>query len=246
VRSFDAVVAQIQGAIASGHFRAGDRLPTERELCALFDVSRPTVREALRALEALGSLEIRPGKRGGIVVASPSGDGVGTALAALIALHGATPAELNEFRVSFESTTAAWAAERADTSEIAAVLAVAAEARDASQVPDTEWPAMVAIDLTFHEAVAVASHNRVREAVMLGLVRAVQRVEFTIESIANDELLRSVGDELTAIAEAIAARDAERASDSMRRHVERFGAMYVDAHHRAATPAVASLGEARS
>ena len=73
VRSFDEVVAQIQGAILSGRYRAGDRLPTERELCALFDVSRPTLREALRALEVLGSLEIRPGRRGGIFVASPNG-----------------------------------------------------------------------------------------------------------------------------------------------------------------------------
>ena len=82
---------------------------------------------------------------------------------------------------------------------------------------------MVAIDLAFHEAVAVGSGNRVRVAVTVGLLRAVQRVEFTIASIVDTDLLRSVGDELTVIAEAISERNVEGARDSMRRHVERFG-----------------------
>jgi GntR family transcriptional repressor for pyruvate dehydrogenase complex len=233
MRSFDEVVAQIQAAILSGHYSVGDRLPPERELCALFDVSRPTLREALRALEVLGSLDIRPGRRGGIFVASPNGDAVGVALAVLISLHGATAAELNEFRVSFEGETAAWAATRAREDEIEALIALASQAKAASQRRETEWSVLVAVDLAFHDAVAVASHNRVRVAMMLGLLRAVQRVEFTITSLVDEPLMRSVGDELRAIAEAIRAHDAEQARTEMRRHVEHFGAIYVDVHDSA-------------
>lgn len=238
LRSFDEVVAQIQGAILSGRYQAGDRLPAERDLCSLFGVSRPTLREALRALEVLGSLDIRPGKRGGIFVASPSGDGVGYALAALIDLHGATAEELNEFRASFEGETAALAAQRARATEIEAITTIATQAQ-VSNVVAGDWSDMVTIDLAFHEAVVMASHNRVRVAVMLGLHHAMQRVEFTIAPIVDDALLRSVGDELTEIASAIAARDADRARTAMGQHVDHFGVLYVQMQDREAPPTVA-------
>jgi DNA-binding FadR family transcriptional regulator len=76
----------------------------------MFEVSRPTLREALRTLEVLGILDIRPGRSGGIFVSEPDGGSVGSALAALIRVRGATAAELDEFRSSFEGETAAWAA----------------------------------------------------------------------------------------------------------------------------------------
>ena len=65
VRSFDHIVGQIRDAIASGGIAPGERLPSERDLGATFGVSRTTLREALRALEAQGVLEIRTGSRGG-------------------------------------------------------------------------------------------------------------------------------------------------------------------------------------
>ncbi len=228
VRNFDEVVMQIQDAILTGRFRTGDRLPSERELTQLFDVSRPTLREALRALEVLGILDIRPGKSGGIFVAVPSGDSVGSALAALIRLRGATAAELNEFRTSFEGETAAWAARRADDEDVERILQLAAEVRERAERPQTRWPDMVELDLLFHETVAAASKNQVRVAVMLGTLRALQRVELTITEIADAALHRSVGVELGAVAEAIRDRDPDRAREAMRGHVDRFGALYLD------------------
>ncbi|HZU16950.1 MAG TPA: GntR family transcriptional regulator, partial [Candidatus Dormibacteraeota bacterium] len=59
------VVAQIREAIFSGRYQPGDRLPTERELSRQFGVSRVTVRDALRALEAAGLIEVRVGGQGG-------------------------------------------------------------------------------------------------------------------------------------------------------------------------------------
>jgi DNA-binding FadR family transcriptional regulator len=232
VRSFDEVVMQIQNAILSGRYRTGDRLPNERELSQQFDVSRPTLREALRALEVLGILDIRPGKSGGIFVAVPSGDSVGSALAALIGLRGATAAELNEFRTSFEGETAAWAAQRADEDEIERIVAIAAEVRERAARPETRWRDIVALDLDFHETVALASKNQVRVAVMLGILKAIQRVELTITDMADEALHRSVGVELTAVAEAIRDRESDRARESMRRHVDRFGEMYLEVQAR--------------
>src|ERR1700761_1324815 len=57
----DRVVSQVMGMVRAGSLKAGDRLPSERELAEMFQVSRPTVREALRALGALGVLKTRHG-----------------------------------------------------------------------------------------------------------------------------------------------------------------------------------------
>jgi GntR family transcriptional regulator, transcriptional repressor for pyruvate dehydrogenase complex len=228
VRSFDEVVMQIQSAILSGHYRTGDRLPNERELSAMLDVSRPTLREALRSLEVLGILDIRPGKSGGIFVAAPSGSGVGSALEALILLRRATTAELNEFRMSFEGETAAWAAERADEEDTERLLSHTAAVRAAAARPATRWEEMVDLDVHFHELVAHASKNQVRVAVMLGLLRAVQRVELRVTPVADPSLHHDVGAELTAVAEAIRDHDPERARAAMRAHLGRFFARYFD------------------
>src|SRR3977135_4221077 len=84
VRSFDHIVDQIRDAISSGGITPGERLPSERDLGATFGVSRTTLREALRALEAQGVLEIRTGSRGGAFVAEPSADLVAGALGNLL------------------------------------------------------------------------------------------------------------------------------------------------------------------
>jgi GntR family transcriptional repressor for pyruvate dehydrogenase complex len=227
-RSFDEVVRQIQDAILGGRFRSGDRLPNERALCGMFDVSRPTLREALRTLEVLGILDIRAGRNGGIFVSTPSGDGVGSALAALIRLRQATAGELNEFRTSFEGETAAWAARRAEHDDVEGICRIATDARATAERRETQWSDMVELDIRFHETVARASKNEVRVAVMLGIIRALERIELTVGPLADVALYRSVGEELTAVAEAIAAQDPDRARDAMREHVDRFGALYLE------------------
>ncbi len=228
-RSFDEVVMQVQDAVMTRRFEPGERLPSERALSETFEVSRPTLREALRALEVLGVLEIRAGKGGGIFVAEPTGEGVGSALAALIHLRGATPTELNEFRESFEGETAAWAARRADPEDVERLAEIARDVSALAQLADTRWAEIVPLDVAFHEAVAQASKNRVRVAVMLGLLRAIERVELTITDLADVQLHKLVGKHLTAIAQAIGDHDAEGARLAMKTHVDRFGDLYVRA-----------------
>lgn len=230
-RSFDVVVGQLEAAIADGHFEPGQRLPTERDLAELLGVSRPTLREALRAMEVLGALEIRVGKGGGTFVAQPRGDTVGAALAALINIGGASASELREFRASFEGETAAWAARRATGETAAQLRAIAERYRVAAEDATTTWPELIPIDVEFHEAVAAASRNRVRVAVMHGLLRAVERVEMLIAATADQALHVRAAHDLDAIATAIADGDPDAAKAAMTRHVEEFGQLY----ERAAT-----------
>ena len=61
-RIYEEIVRQVKAMIAEGRLKSGDRLPPERDLAEKFVVSRTSVREALRALESLGLVEIRPGE----------------------------------------------------------------------------------------------------------------------------------------------------------------------------------------
>ena len=127
VRSFDDVLEQLREAILSGRIRPGERLPNERELCETFGVGRPTLREALRSLEAVGMIEVRPGKGGGSYAVTPSESTLGDALASLVSLRGASLEDLAEFRVDFEGENASWAARRADAGDISTLEAMVAE-----------------------------------------------------------------------------------------------------------------------
>jgi GntR family transcriptional regulator, transcriptional repressor for pyruvate dehydrogenase complex len=222
LRSSDDVVAQIKSGIVSGHFKTGDRLPNERELCASLGVSRPTLREALRALEVLGVIKIRPGSSGGIFASEPQGDHLGAALGALLRFRGATVGELAEFRVSFESETAKWAAERADDADVARICGIATKFSTLAAEDDVPWHVLVDLDISFHEALADASKNAVRVGITLGIHRALHEAPSSIAKEGTPAVRGLIGKELCAIAEAVAAHDAKRATKLTAMHVKRF------------------------
>lgn len=222
------MVQQIKAAIFAGRYGAGDRLPNERELCGLFGVSRGTLREGLRTLEAVGLVEIRPGAAGGIFVVEPQGDQVGTALDALLRFRRVTARELAEFRVSFESENARWAARRADDGQIQELKDLAHEFISLSRVEDTPWADLTAIDVAFHEALALGSQNQVRVAIMLGIHSALAQAEASIANLAAPNLRQAIGKELLQIANAVASRNEDRAATLTRKHVKKFADLESD------------------
>jgi DNA-binding FadR family transcriptional regulator len=222
LRSSDDVVAQVRDAILERRINAGDRLPSERELCGIFGVSRATLREGLRVLEALGAIEIRPGASGGIYACEPQGDQVGAALEALLRFRHVTAQELSEFRVSFESETATWAAQRADAEDVAKLEELARQFTNLAKDNELPWDVLVEIDIAFHEALAHASKNQVRVAIMLGIHRALHQASTSISDHASAPVRRAIGTELRQIAAAIAAHDPTLAAKRMRRHVKKF------------------------
>lgn len=222
VRSFEDIVAQIQDAVLTGRLNEGDRLPGERELCVTFGVSRSTLREGLRWLEALGVVDIRPGAHGGIFATRPSGVQAGAALESLMRFQGATARDLEEFRTSFEGDTAFWAAQRAEKEDIETIAEIVGQAQSAAKESGLPWDVLSELDLQFHVAVARASKNQIRVAVMLGVHGAVQRASLSLAPIASADVRVSIGRELEEIAEAIRAKNDRLAKSRMRRHVERF------------------------
>src|SRR5918993_3660734 len=103
-RLYDRVAKGVAAKIANGEFAIGERLPSERELALAFGVSRPTVREAVFALELDGLVEVRKGVGVFAIARSPRG---GEA-----AVAGIGPFELLEARRAFEGEACAVAASR--------------------------------------------------------------------------------------------------------------------------------------
>ncbi|MDQ0418141.1 GntR family transcriptional repressor for pyruvate dehydrogenase complex [Croceifilum oryzae] len=220
-RGFEDIAMQIKEAILQGHLKDGDRLPNERELGSLFGVSRPTVREAIRSLEAIGVVEVRRGVYGGIFVAEPKPDHVGKALAALLRFRGATISELVEFRQTFEAETAYWAAQRATTQQIEQLVTIANKLMEVAHSSQVPWEKFIELDLAFHEEVAQASHNQIRVAIMLAIHGVLRKTSLMLEKVDDVAWREQQASDLIEIAEAIREKKAELAQERMSNHIER-------------------------
>ena len=228
MRSFDHIVGQIRDAIASGGIAPGERLPSERDLGATFGVSRTTLREALRALEAQGVLEIRTGSRGGAFVAEPSSELVAGALGNLLRFRSATARELAEFRVPFEAENAAWAARRADPGRAGRARAHRRRRRSAARMTTAvPWADVAALEVRFHDAVARATGNSVRAAIMSAILDALERAFIAVPVPPGSPLRAELAPELRTIVDAIHAGDDEAAAAAMWAHVSRWSELEI-------------------
>ncbi|EXG82775.1 FadR/GntR family transcriptional regulator [Cryptosporangium arvum] len=109
-RSFDDVVDRVRGAILAGSIPAGERLPSERELAEQFGVSRATLREALRALEALGLIEIRVGAHGGAFATEGGSGRTADVLRHAFDVEFATrPRHARQYRAAAHADSVTWA-----------------------------------------------------------------------------------------------------------------------------------------
>ncbi|ADB52382.1 FadR/GntR family transcriptional regulator [Conexibacter woesei] len=221
VRSFDDVTEQIRDAILSGEVAQGERLPSERELCQTFGVSRATLREALRSLEALGLLAIRPGKTGGAFAVRPSESTLGDALSALVHMRGASAQDLAEFRVDFDGWNAWWAAHRAGPDDVAVMKGLVRDAREAVKSIDQDLSTIADIDSRWHQAVARATQNRLRVGISLGLHEPIGRLVDELQP-ADRRYARSIPTALAKVTKAIEARDAEAARAAMWAHIDEW------------------------
>ena len=153
-RIYEEIVRQIKGMIAEGRLKSGDQLPPERDLAEKFLVSRTSVREALRALESVGLIEIRPGE--GTFVREISVDALVEPLALVLLSQRAMIAELFEARRLLEPVIAGLAAQRATKDEVQEMERILeAQAKEIGS-----GNTGLAQDAAFHAAIGTAAHNR--------------------------------------------------------------------------------------
>src|SRR4051795_3244664 len=130
-RASSAIVDQIRTAIVTGKLTEGGRLSPERELAEQFGVSRVTVRDALRSLEAMGLIEVRVGARGGAFVTAPTGSKVAQTMSDMMVMSATTPEDIVEARLIVELGTVTLACARATDEDIAQLRALCERGRDA-------------------------------------------------------------------------------------------------------------------
>ena len=211
-RLYRQIADQLRQLIDEGEFPVGSRLPTERELAEKLGVSRPTVREALIALEVEGRLRIKVGS--GIHVIEPR-----RAAVTPVPDPIAGPFEVIGARALIESAVAAEAARVALPEDIARLDAVLTEAET---VP-ASLEAWVALDRGFHIGVAATLGNAVLERCVGDLFD--QRIHPYFQRLAqhmeNPATWRAAHAEHRTIRDAIAARDPAAARAAMAEHLAR-------------------------
>lgn len=205
------LVARILGLVAAGNLSAGDQLPAERKLAESFNVSRPTLREALRALAVLGVLEVRHG--GGVFVSSLSAADLLQPLAFFLTLRSTEVDKLYDARQLIEGDITARASQRATEVDIDRLEALIVAQEAATEQPERYRD----IDTEFHRTLAQLADNEF-------LARAAQSLNvlgLEFRKVASETpavIGQSIKDHRSILA-AIRRKDAEQARAAMVAHM---------------------------
>jgi GntR family transcriptional repressor for pyruvate dehydrogenase complex len=211
-RIHEEVVAQIHELIRKGKFKAGDQLPSERELAETFKVSRTSVREALRALETQGLVISRTGT--GNFVADLPIESLVAPLARMLIEEKDALADVFELRKLIEPQIASLAAERATARDIERLKRILDKQKEQVERGATG----VEADSDLHFAIGQATQNQAIKKLVSGLLEVLSRSRE--ESLQTDVRRRASIDSHRAIVAAIEKHDPASARDAMRYHIE--------------------------
>jgi GntR family transcriptional repressor for pyruvate dehydrogenase complex len=207
-RLYQDVARRLMAELHAGVYPVGSRLPAERELAAQFDVSRPTVREAIIALEVQGLVEVRIGSGAYVLRVPGQGDVPGFNITAF---------ELTEARLLFEGEAAALAAAEITEDELAEIDALVREIARENQNPGGTDKA----DRAFHLAIARATRNHAVMETIENLwdLRYTSPEAALLHEKARTANVKPVVDEHTAVLVALRNRDPAAARLAMRAHL---------------------------
>lgn len=223
-RTWQEVVHQIETQILEGRLRPGDRLPGERQLAEQLGVSRASVREALRVLEALEFIRSRTGTgegSGSIVVTQPTAGGAMSSMLRIhVGLSHFTMSEVIETRTVIEAWAARMAARRAGAAELEKLTQILERMEDPSL---SRWD-FNELDTEFHVGVAETSGNglvtyfmhAIRDAVRFEMVAAFDRFPDW------QKVAQGLRQEHAAVLHAISVRDEEAAARTVENHIRAF------------------------
>jgi DNA-binding FadR family transcriptional regulator len=212
-RLYEQIAQQLASAIASGKYKVGQRLPSERELAQAFEVSRPTVREAIIALELDELVEVRLGSGVYVTHREPPGGKAGYKDIGFF--------ELLEARRAIEGESCAMAAMRIDDAQLAQLSELIEEMREDNK--NNEILMSEDADRRFHELIASSTQNT-------GIIAAVQMLwDSRVRSPQNSLMsakVRARGykppiEEHAAIVRALKRREPDAARAAMREHLSR-------------------------
>jgi DNA-binding FadR family transcriptional regulator len=208
-RLYERIAAEVRQSLAGGRYAIGDRLPSERDLAAHYGVSRPTIREAIIALELDGLVEVRTNSGVYVTALTPRGG--------IPAETDVGPFELLEARRIFEAEICALAAPLIDKDQLARLDELVIE------MESTDLLRSEAADREFHLGIARATQNSAMEKTIAMLWDAREKSpQYRLMS----EKARAAGvvprvSEHRRIVEALASGEAEKARAAMCDHLDR-------------------------
>ena len=227
MKTYELVLQQVEADLAAGRLRLGERLPGERGLAERLGVSRASVREAIRVLEAMGVVRTSVGSgpdAGAVIVADPS-----SALSSALRLHLATShlpiSDIVQTRVLLES----WAAREAARRSGAGDLATAERLLDDMDDPGLTPERFHLLDAEFHVTLTALAGNVLIAAVMAALRESIHGyVMAAVPQLADWETTaRRLRSEHRAVVAAVRAGDGGVAATLVSAHIAGF---YREAH----------------
>lgn len=207
-RLYQDLARTLMEELAAGRYQVGGRLPAERDLAARYNVSRPTVREAIIALEVQGLVEVRVGSGAYVLRLPGTEDSPGFNISAF---------EITEARLLFEGEAAALAATQATDDDLVEIENLVREIARENQDPHGSEHA----DRSFHLAIAKATRNSAVYDVIEHLwnVRATSPEAALLHEKARRANVKPVVEEHSAIVDALRAKNPAAARAAMRAHL---------------------------
>jgi len=220
-RVSDEVTDQLKQSILLGHFNAGDRLPSEREMAEEFQVSRVAIREALRTLENSGFITTRQGVTGGAYITDLTFGHLASAFLDLFLANKISIPELYQVRLLIEPEVARLAALQvtAEYTEKLKALLEAEELPTLSLVEDIERKTAV------HYMLTEMCGNRFFEAVIRSAMGVTTKI---IEAVQPDPYVMHPAGMHRPIVEAVLTGDADAAANLMKKHSIEFGEILIN------------------
>lgn len=217
-RSLSGQIAdKIRQAIIDGSLKADDRLPTEAELAQRYEVSRPTIREALKRLAAQNLVRSRRGPAGGTFINRPStadlSDALSSATTLLVGMNAFSLEDILKTRALLEENCLRLAAQNITPVQLEALQQELAIQQDEALSPEE----FCASDVRFHRIIAEASGNQLLSFIMASVVEALQPVSNMVTFRFRERSV--IIDQHQHIVDALTNKDAEGACQTLRQQL---------------------------
>jgi DNA-binding FadR family transcriptional regulator len=210
------IVDQIKEAVFQKKLKAGDKLPSERQLIEQFKTSRVTIREALRTLEQFGILEIRRGMEGGAFIRDPNTKFINNFLQDMFSMGKISISNFTEARMAIEPFSVKLETERMTQESLGKVRQNIEEAGECLNKGNKNDARL--LDLEFHRLIAQASQNPV---IFFMIDSIMDIMENNISSIPlSMEPVKRTNQYHEEIYLALKDRDVQKAQDLMLKHIQ--------------------------
>ena len=218
---YEDVTIQIEEAVISGEFKPGDKLPPERDLERLLDVSRGTIRQSLRLLEQKGILEIKTGANGGAFVKQVSPELIANSISLLIRFNQVSADHIANFREHIEGQIIAkLAAENAQEEDVLNLKSMLDRLVNLSHQKKLDWSAFDSQEHGMHVVLGRMTRNPLFEALSATIMQSIHHFPQYIER--TKKVMNQVISEWTEIIKCLEAKDSKGANRLIADHIHKW------------------------